>query len=139
MVSGSGQLRMTLRSPCIASGVMTGSLPPIAMKLLPDQLSRHPRLGAFSGADLERFRSQGTEADGYGFFRRLGLWAKGLWWFWKPGGLFSNTWGYYFSYYRPGFHPWQQQEMPSYGVWLQTFERTGDAVAAGNALHAAGG
>ena len=32
-------------------------------------LIRHPRLGAFSGADLERFRSQGTEADGYGFFR----------------------------------------------------------------------
>lgn len=77
--------------------------------------------------------------DGYGFFRRLGMWARGLWWFWKPGGLFWNTWGYYFSYYRPGFHPWQNREMPSYGTWLQTFERTRDPVAAGNALHAAGG
>ena len=78
------------------------------------------------------------KVDGHGFFKRLGLWAKGLWWFWKPGGLFSNTWGYYFSYYRPGFHPWQNREMPSYGIWLKTFEGTGDAVAAGNALHAAG-
>jgi hypothetical protein len=29
--------------------------------------------------------------------------------------------------------------MPSYGTWLRTFEATGDAVAAGNALHAAAG
>ena len=29
----------------------------------------HPRLGSFSGADLERFRSAGSEAEGYGMFR----------------------------------------------------------------------
>lgn len=29
----------------------------------------HPRLGSYSGADLERFRSQGSDADGYGMFR----------------------------------------------------------------------
>jgi hypothetical protein len=28
--------------------------------------------------------------------------------------------------------------MPSYGTWLKTFDRTGDPIAAGNALHAAG-
>ena len=77
--------------------------------------------------------------DGFSFGQRLKLWARGLWWFYKPGGLFSNTWGYYFSYYRPGFHPWQLEEMPSYGTWLDTFQKTGDPVQAGNALHAAGG
>lgn len=32
-------------------------------------LLRHARFGAFSGADFERFRSQGAEAEGYGLFR----------------------------------------------------------------------
>ena len=79
------------------------------------------------------------KVDGFGFWQRAKLWAKGLWWFHKPGGLFGNTWGYYWAYYKPGFHPWKVKEMPSYGVWLKTFEATGDVVAAGNALHGAAG
>ena len=79
------------------------------------------------------------QVDGFSRWQRARMWLKGLWWFHKPGGLFSNTWGYYFAYYKPGFHPWKVKEMPSYGTWLQTFEATGDAVAAGNALHAAAG
>lgn len=76
--------------------------------------------------------------DGFTFGQRLKLWAKGLWWFYKPGGLFLPTLGYYSAYYKPGFHPWKVKEMPSYGTWLKTFETTGDPIAAGNALHAAG-
>ncbi len=78
------------------------------------------------------------EADGFSRWQRMKLWAKGLWWFWKPGGLFPATLGYYFSYYKPGFHPWKLREMPSYGQWVQTFQATGNPIAAGNALHAAG-
>lgn len=78
------------------------------------------------------------KVDGFGFTERLKLWAKGLWWFYKPGGLFGPTWGYYFAYYKPSFHPWKVKEMPSYGKWLETYQATGDAIAAGNALHAAG-
>jgi predicted metal-dependent hydrolase len=78
------------------------------------------------------------QTDGFNIWQRMGLWAKGLWWFYKPGGLFIPTIGYYLAYYKPGFHPWKVREMPSYGTWLQTFERTGDPIAAGNALHAAG-
>lgn len=78
------------------------------------------------------------KADGFTFLQRMKLWAKGLWWFYKPGGLFGPTWSYYFAYYRPGFHPWQQEEMPSYGTWQAVYQRTGDPIAAGNALHAAG-
>jgi predicted metal-dependent hydrolase len=77
-------------------------------------------------------------ADGFSRWQRMKLWAKGLWWFWKPGGLFIPTLGYYFSYYKPSFHPWKLREMPSYGQWVQTFQATGNPIAAGNALHAAG-
>lgn len=79
------------------------------------------------------------QVDGFGRWQRTKMWIKGLWWLHKPGGLFWNTWGYYFAYFKPGFHPWKVKEMPSYGTWLRTFEATGDAVAAGNALHAAAG
>ena len=78
------------------------------------------------------------KVDGFSRWQRVRMWAKGLWWFYKPGGLFMPTVGYYLSYYKPGFHPWKVKEMPSYGTWLQTFQRTGDPIAAGNALHAAG-
>ena len=78
------------------------------------------------------------KADGFNFGQRTRLWLRGLWWFWKPGGLFPPALRYYFAYYRPGFHPWQLQEMPSYQTWATTFERTGDPIAAGNALHEAG-
>ncbi len=76
--------------------------------------------------------------DGFTLGQRAKLWAKGLWWFYKPGGLFPPTLGYYFAYYKPSFHPWKVKEMPSYGTWRQVYERTGDPIAAGNALHAAG-
>ena len=78
------------------------------------------------------------KVDGFSAWQRTKLWTRGLWWFYKPGGLFIPTLGYYLAYYKPGFHPWKLPEMPSYGTWLATFQRTGDAIAAGNALHAAG-
>lgn len=78
------------------------------------------------------------KADGFGFLQRARLWARGLWWFWKPGGLFPPAMRYYLSYYKPGFHPWQHGEMPSYKTWAEVFARTADPIAAGNALHAAG-
>lgn len=78
------------------------------------------------------------KVDGFSFMERMKLWAKGLWWFYKPGGLFPPTLGYYFAYYKPGFHPWKVKEMPSYGTWLETYQATGNAIDAGNALHAAG-
>ncbi len=77
-------------------------------------------------------------SDGFTRTQRLKMWAKGLWWFWKPTGLFPSTLGYYFSYYKPGFHPWKLREMPSYAQWVKSFDSSGDPIAAGNALHAAG-
>ncbi|MFT3858303.1 MAG: metal-dependent hydrolase [Aquabacterium sp.] len=76
--------------------------------------------------------------DGFGFFHRIGLFAKGLWWLYKPGGLYLSTFGHYIQYYKPGFHPWQTGQMHSYQLWLDTLNRTGNPILAGEALHAAG-
>jgi uncharacterized protein len=78
------------------------------------------------------------QVDGFSRGQQVKMWLKGLWWWYKPGGLFMPTLGYYSSYYKPGFHPWKLKEMPSYGTWMEVFERTKDPIAAGNALHAAG-
>jgi len=75
--------------------------------------------------------------DGFGFFKRLGMWARGLWWLYKPGGVFMPALGYYLSYYKPGFHPWQHEEMGPYSVWMDAFERTGDPIVAADKVMAA--
>jgi predicted metal-dependent hydrolase len=71
--------------------------------------------------------------DGFGRWARIKMFAKGLWWLYKPGGVFMPAVGYYLSYFKPGFHPWQHSEMGHYDTWLQTFNRTGDPVAASEA------
>ncbi|MBU6281995.1 metal-dependent hydrolase [bacterium] len=76
--------------------------------------------------------------DGFGAVERARMWARGLWWMWGPGGLFPPTLGYYVQYYRRDFHPWKIDEMASYGTWLDAFARTGDPVAASEALVASG-
>lgn len=78
------------------------------------------------------------KCDGFKFAQRAAMWLKGLWWLYKPGGLFSSVFGHYATYYRPGFHPWQTGQMDSYQIWLDTLERTGNPILAGEALHAAG-
>ncbi|MGC4062169.1 MAG: metal-dependent hydrolase [Aquabacterium sp.] len=75
--------------------------------------------------------------DGFGLLKRLGIWARGLWWLYKPGGVFMPALGYYLSYYKPGFHPWQHEEMGPYGVWMEAFERTGDPIVAADKVMAA--
>ena len=78
------------------------------------------------------------KVDGFSRWQRAKLWAKGLWWLYKPGGLFLSIFGHYIQYYKPGFHPWQMGQMRSYQLWLDTFNRTGSPILAGEALHAAG-
>ena len=78
------------------------------------------------------------KVDGFTRWQRLKLWGKGLAWLYGPGGLYMGLARHYLGYFRPGFHPWQTGQMRSYGLWLDTFNRTGDPVLAGEALHAAG-
>mgnify|MGYP006154654541 CR=1 FL=1 len=77
------------------------------------------------------------KVDGYTGWQRLKLISKGLWWLFKPGGLYTSMAGHFFQYFKPGFHPWDEGQMDSYRLWLDTFNRTGDPVQAGEVLHAA--
>ncbi|RZL09561.1 MAG: metal-dependent hydrolase [Rubrivivax sp.] len=78
------------------------------------------------------------KADGFGGWQRLAMFARGLWWLYGWRGLISGNLRHYLSYYRPGFHPWQTGQMSAYQLWLDTLERTGNPILAGEALHAAG-
>jgi predicted metal-dependent hydrolase len=78
------------------------------------------------------------KVDGFSTWQRAKMFAKGLAWIFGPGGLYMPMFKHYIQYYRPGFHPWQGGQMESYQTWLDTFNRTGDPILAGEALHAAG-
>ncbi len=78
------------------------------------------------------------KVDGFKGWQRFKLMAKGMWWIFKPGGLYMSILGHYLQYYKPGFHPWQAGQMRTYHLWLDTFNRTGDPIQAGEVLHAAG-
>lgn len=59
------------------------------------------------------------EVDGFTRWQRTKLWAKGLWWLYKPGGVFTPLAGAYFSYLKPGFHPWDHPAVASYPEWVR--------------------
>lgn len=77
------------------------------------------------------------KVDGYGFRARLGLWARGLRWLYGKGGLYRPLMKHYFAYFRPGFHPWQEGDMSTYARWLDSYDKSGSAIAAGNTVFAA--
>ena len=76
------------------------------------------------------------KVDGFSRWQRTKIWAKGLWWLYKPGGIFMPMMGKYFSYLKPNFHPWQEPVVPSYEPWLRLLKETGNPVEAGNLLAA---
>jgi len=78
------------------------------------------------------------KVDGFTRWQRVKMFAKGLAWIFGPGGLYMPILGHYLQYYKPGFHPWQMGQMHSYQLWLDTLNRTGNPILAGEALHAAG-
>ncbi|MCH8178375.1 MAG: metal-dependent hydrolase [Proteobacteria bacterium] len=63
--------------------------------------------------------------DGFSLSQRLKLMAKGLWWLLKPGGVLAPMYRHYITYYKPGYHPWQEAEQPGYEEWLAAFEQNG--------------
>ncbi len=75
------------------------------------------------------------QVDGFSRWERIQLWTKGLWWLYKPGGIYLPMLGKYFAYLKPGFHPWQEPAVPSYEPWKRLLKETGDPIAAGNSLH----
>jgi len=78
------------------------------------------------------------KVDGFGFWQRTRIWARGLWWLYRPGGLYMPVIPHYLAYYVPGYHPWKEGKMQAYERWVEVFTRSGDPIAAGDALHATG-
>jgi predicted metal-dependent hydrolase len=76
--------------------------------------------------------------DGFSEKECKRIFRRGLLWLYGPAGLFSSSAGHLLSYFKPGYHPWQEHELSNYQAWLDAFNSTGDPVLAGNALFMAG-
>jgi predicted metal-dependent hydrolase len=76
-------------------------------------------------------------ADGFSWRQRAGLWLRGLWWLYRPGGLILPLLPHYLAYYRPGFHPWQNGDLGIYRRWREAYEETGDTIRASDVVYAA--
>ncbi|MGH6648628.1 metal-dependent hydrolase [Aquabacterium sp.] len=74
------------------------------------------------------------KVDGFNRRQRARLWAKGLWWLYGPGGMMTDVVRPYLAWYKPGFHPWDSGMLPHYPVWADALKRTGDVIAASDAL-----
>ncbi len=68
--------------------------------------------------------------DGFSFKQRMGIMAKGMWWLLKPGGLLAPMYKHYLTYYKPGYHPWQETEQHGYEQWLAAFNLRQDPIQA---------
>jgi len=68
--------------------------------------------------------------DGFTTPQRAKLLLKGLWWLFKPGGLLTPMYKSYLTYYKPGYHPWQETDQPGYEEWLAAFNGSRDPVKA---------
>ncbi len=84
--------------------------------------------------DSMRLTNLLLKGDGFKLPQRLWLCTKGAWWLYGYKGVFARNAGAMMAYFKPGFHPWQHQAIHSYGVWVQTFETTGDPQLAGAAM-----
>lgn len=72
-----------------------------------------------------------------GVKNRFGVWMRGLAWLYGPRGIMPKLALHYLSYFRPGFHPWDEGQMSTYATWRRVFDSSGDAIAASDALHPA--
>jgi predicted metal-dependent hydrolase len=75
------------------------------------------------------------KVDGYSRLQRWGLWLKGLWWLYGPGGLMGPVIKPYLAWYKPGFHPWQSGMVPSFKTWNDAMRQSGDPIKASDALY----
>ncbi|MBT9608587.1 MAG: metal-dependent hydrolase [Aquabacterium commune] len=83
-----------------------------------------------------KFANAMLKADGFSFWQRLQLNAKGIWWLLKPGGFAAPLHKHYVQYYKPGYHPWQETEQPGYEEWLRGFAKHNDPVEASELMRA---
>lgn len=69
--------------------------------------------------NITRYAARLLEADGYSPKAALKAVKHFVW---KKPGLFSRGWKTYFAWYRPGFHPWDQDNRPELAAWKAEFD-----------------
>lgn len=103
------------------------------------------RLGAFllEGINFPfhvfRIMSHMFDVDGIHGFKRARMWLRGFWWLYGWNGLYPRLLPHYFAFLLPGFHPWKYGSLEIYQSWAESYARTGDAIAASDAVVAAHG
>jgi uncharacterized protein len=75
--------------------------------------------------------------DGFSFWQRTKLHAKGLFWLLRPSGLVAPIIKHFVPYFKPGYHPWQETDQPGYEDWLKAFNLHQNPVEASELMRAA--
>ncbi|HET8871091.1 MAG TPA: metal-dependent hydrolase [Aquabacterium sp.] len=88
-------------------------------------------------AVIHRFQNQMLKQDGFTFWERVKIKAKGYWWLLKPGGFVTPIIKHYLPYYKLNYHPWQEVDQPGYEEWLQGFNKDRDPVEAAEFMRTA--
>ena len=78
------------------------------------------------------------KADGFNKLERAQQFAAGLPWLFGKKGILSSMKKPYMDWFKRDFHPNQHPVLAQYPVWIETLEKTGDPIAAGQALWEAG-
>lgn len=78
------------------------------------------------------------KADGFNKIERAQQFAAGLPWLFGKKGILSPMKKPYMSWFKRDFHPNQHPVLAQYPVWVEMMEKTGDPIAAGQALWEAG-
>ena len=92
----------------------------------------------FFTLDSLRMTNSFLKADGFSFLQRVKMICGGLSKLFGRNGMLAPMGRTFWKYFSRDFHPWQQPTLAHYHVWLDTFEQTGDPIAAGEAFHQAG-
>lgn len=86
---------------------------------------------------MMKFANQLLEADGYSKWQRRKLFFKNLGWMYGPKGILSAFTPALLQYFLPNFHPEDIPVIHNYDDWVATYNETGDARQACDALIAA--
>jgi uncharacterized protein len=69
--------------------------------------------------NISRYAARLLEADGYTPKAAMKAVKRFLW---GDPGLFRRGWKTYFAWYRPGFHPWDQDDRAEFADWKAEFD-----------------
>lgn len=73
----------------------------------------------FFTRNISRYAARLLEADGYTPEAALKAVKRFVW---GDPGLFRRGWKTYFAWYRPGFHPWDQDDRERFADWKAEFD-----------------